>query len=141
MSRSFSYIILAINNILTLNPYPYENIIFFVYDGMLVLLANAQEVKFVDDAVQGSIGSHQQQYAGTWKHNATSPTFYDGTLTYSNETGAYIMITFVGNIIFIFCIIRKLRINSSYLGIEICELHKTAVRETVIRNRRKFQIS
>jgi hypothetical protein len=61
------------------------------------LLANAQEVLFVDDAVQGTIGSHQQQYVGTWVHNSTSPDFYKGTLSYSNTMHDYILITFVGN--------------------------------------------
>lgn len=53
-------------------------------------LANAQEVEFVDDAVQGPIGSHHQQYAGTWKHN-------NATISYSNEPLASVTITFVGN--------------------------------------------
>lgn len=59
--------------------------------------AKAQGVDFIDDAVQGTIGIHQQQYVGTWKHNTTSPNFYQNTLSYSNQQDAYILITFTGN--------------------------------------------
>lgn len=60
-------------------------------------LTRAQGVDFIDDAVQGPTGNHQQLYSGSWIHNNTSPDFYNGTLSYSNQTGAYIEISFAGN--------------------------------------------
>ncbi len=50
----------------------------------------------IDDAVQGT-GLNQHNYVGAgWTHG-TSPAFYNGTLSYSNVTGAYVTLTFAGN--------------------------------------------
>lgn len=58
------------------------------------LSVNAQSS--IDDAVQSASGNHEQKYVGTWRHNTTSPSFWNSTLSYSNQTDAYIMLTFVG---------------------------------------------
>ena len=61
-----------------------------------ILSAKAQSAAFVDDAVQGT-GTNQHHYVGSWRHNTTSPTFYNSTLSYSNQTDAYVELTFIGN--------------------------------------------
>ena len=67
--------------------------------GILGLL-NFGNAQVVDDAVQGT-GLNQHNYVGAgWVHGASVPAFHDGTLSYSNVTGAYVTLDFVGDDIF-----------------------------------------
>lgn len=65
---------------------------------LVFVSARAQESGLIDDAVQGpTLDDNEQHYIGTWKHNTSSPNFYKGTLSYSNQTNAYIMLNFTGD--------------------------------------------
>ena len=64
--------------------------------GILGLL-NFGNAQVIDDAVQGT-GLNQHNYVGAgWVHGASVSVFHDGTLSYSNVTGDYVTLDFVGS--------------------------------------------
>ena len=64
--------------------------------GILCLL-NLGNAEPIDNAVRGT-GLNQHNYIGPgWVHGASTPTFYNNTLSYSPVAGAYVTLTFVGN--------------------------------------------
>ncbi len=74
-----------------------KSIVFLAALLWVFVLANAQTEKIIDNAVKGT-GIEQHQYVGAgWVHGSTFPTFFNSSFSYSDVTGAYVTLTFIGN--------------------------------------------